>query len=134
MKQYLSNYKIVTASIIFLILSWVVKTYLIQSAIEQKSYNSELSKEISEASSLQRVWASSTSIPQRLDLVKAKIPAIKIKSFQKTNQSLSAIFIGLNISEVEYIINENVNLAVQFKSMDVESTPSGYNVKLVLKW
>ncbi|MDD2640911.1 MAG: hypothetical protein PHS65_07960 [Arcobacteraceae bacterium] len=134
MKQYLFDYKTTIASIVILIFLWMAKTYLAQVAIEQKSYNLELSKDIAEASSLQRIWASNTTISQRLDLIKAKIPTVKVKSFRKTNQSLSAIFIGLNILEVEYAINEIVNLAVQIKGLEVESTPNGYNVKLVLKW
>ncbi|CUV66604.1 exported hypothetical protein [Sulfurovum sp. enrichment culture clone C5] len=134
MKQYLFNYKTTIASIVFLFFSWAIKIYFAQEVIEQKSYNTELSQEIEEASSLQRIWASNTSIPQRLDLIKAKIPTTKVKSFQKTNQSLSAVFIGLNISEVEYTINEIVNLPVQIKDLNVENTPNGHNVKLVLKW
>lgn len=134
MKRYLSDYRIAIASIIVLIFTWAMKTYLTQSAIEQKSYNSELSKELSEASSLQRVWASNASIPQRLDLIKRKFSSTKIKSFQKSNKSLSATFVGLNISELEYIINEIANLPIQIKNLDTESTPNGYNVRLVLKW
>jgi len=135
LKYLKSHYGVLVAALLFLVLTWVFKTYMHSAMIDEINENTITAKEIQEASSMQKIWGvPSIQISTRIEALKSKVPNIKISSFTKEPKSLNASLIGLSAFEVESIVNEISNMPVEIKTLEVTPAPSGYNMKLVLKW
>lgn len=123
------------AALVFLALAWIFKTYMHNAMMDEINENTTTTKEIQEASSMQKIWGvPAIQISTRVEALKTKAPSIKVSSFLKEPKSLNASFVGLEAFEVETIVSEISNIPVEIKTLEVTPAPNGYNMKLVLKW
>jgi hypothetical protein len=131
-KRY-RNEMIVLASFLLMLAALIYKNSTVN---RLDSVNAEVKaslSQIGEIIALKKQWGD-TGLSKKIEQIKKKLPANKIKQWSIKGKKLFASFRGLSDNEVNSVILKLENTAVQILKLSVKREGETYSMEIKCKW
>ncbi len=131
-KRY-RNEMIVLASIVIMLIAMLYKNSAVRGLDATSREVKASTVQIAEIIALKKQWGNE-NLTKKVGQIKKSIAQNKIKQFSIKSKKLSASFVGLSDMEVNKIILNLENLAVQIVKLSVKRQEGSYRMEIKCKW
>lgn len=130
--QRYQNELIVLVAFLIMIGTYFYRYNNVNAQAQQANKVQQSINEVKEVVALKKTWADK-KIPQKIDALKATIPAAKVK-WTKQKQKVEAKYTGLSSNELNKLTTKILNLPVVIEQLNINKDKSLYNVEFSCKW
>ncbi len=131
-KRY-QNELIVSIAILFMVGAYIYKSSNIDKMERGEIGLAKATTEASEIISLQKQW-NDPKLSKRILGLKISIPTQKVKSFVVKRKKLTASFQNLSSKEMNAIVSNLENIAVQITKLEIKRVEKEYKMEVKCKW
>lgn len=131
MKKY-QNELIVLFAVLLMIGAFAYKQMKVKAqAVDAVRMEQSLS-EMKSSVALLKVWKDK-KVRKKVLKLKELVSPSKVK-WNKKRTKLTAIYSGLNVTELNRLVSKTLRMAVQIQKLEIDKVGASYNVELKCKW